>query len=84
MVVAVCYQTEVDLGNGTIWTKEEVAVYVALFDLVATLVFIFFACWLDHSEHMEDKHIKYSSNKRFSAADYTVYLPSVPEHDSIA
>lgn len=83
LVVAVCYQTEVDLGNGTVWTKEEVAVYVALFDVVSTVIFIFFACWLEDAEHTEEKHIKYSANKRFGVADYTVYLPSLPDHDSI-
>jgi len=82
MVVAVCYQTQVDIA-GTVWSKQEIAVYVMLFDLLSTILFIMFACWLDIAEENEDKHIRYSANKRFSAADYTVYLPSVPPHDSL-
>lgn len=84
VLVAVCYQTNLELFDGSqTYTKEEVAVFIMLFDLAAVLIFLGTVCWLDSAERDEDKHIKYSLNKRFSAADYSIYIPELPPHESI-
>lgn len=84
ILVAVCYQTTLKLFDGSqTYTKEEVAVFIMLFDLLGVLIYLTIVCWLDGAEKDEDKHIRYSLNKRFSAADYSIYIPMLPPHDSV-
>lgn len=78
VVVARCFADHVQLGPFGSFTKQEVAIMVAVFDAMAILVFILLVRNLTRREKREAEF-----RSSTSISDYTVFIPSLPEHDTI-
>lgn len=78
VIVARCFSDAVALGPFGSYSKQEIAVAVALFDAFAVLVFILL---VRNLTKREKKEAEFRSTT--SIADYTVFIPSLPVHDTI-
>lgn len=77
MVVAQCFDTEV-VALGESFTKQDVGVFIGLFDIAVTLALLGGFMLLAESERTEIRDFA-----DVAASDYSVFMRSVPKHSDV-
>ncbi len=78
VVVARCFADQVNVGFFGNISKQDIAVMIAIFDAAGILCFVLL---VRNLVKREKKEAEFRGST--SVADYTVFLPSLPEHDNI-
>lgn len=79
VVVAQCFDINVEiLKDWHTFSKQDVATFLAVFDVMFVVCFLFAVAWL---RTQEQKTVEEESPLR--ASDYTVYVPSLPNHPDL-